>query len=135
MPRPTGRYLGRVSPEALLQAYQQSDLLLMPSRLEGFGYAAAEAMSCGLPVLCAESGAVAEIIPSAGSAIVRPAEDVSGFVSEVRTLAAQPERLMAMRSAVRDHAVTFLDKKRWVDQMEALLCRVARTAPPGAQRD
>lgn len=44
----TVRLLGYINP---LQVYHASDLLLLPSRIEGFGYVAAEAACSGLAVL------------------------------------------------------------------------------------
>lgn len=42
--------------------YEASDLFLMPSRWEGFGLVAAEAMASGLPVLASDVPGLAEIV-------------------------------------------------------------------------
>lgn len=126
MPHPPGRYLGTVTDAELRQAYQEADLLLLPSRLEGFGYAAAEAMACGVPVVCAEGGAVAEIAPPPECAITCRAGDSAAFAAAISALAADTQRLEAMRGAARANAVARLDIRRWVDEMERVLMRAAR---------
>jgi glycosyltransferase involved in cell wall biosynthesis len=135
LPRPPGRYLGRVSDEALRAAYREADLLLFPSRLEGFGYAAAEALACGLPVVCAEGGAVAEIAPPPDCGIACPADDPDAFIAAIRALKADPPRLAAMRQQARAHAVARLDARRWIEETEAVLRRVVLLsgAKPTAQ--
>jgi N-acetyl-alpha-D-glucosaminyl L-malate synthase BshA len=50
-----------------------SDLFLMPSRLESFGLAALEAMSCGVPCITSNAGGLPELIK----------DGISGFTAEV----------------------------------------------------
>jgi glycosyltransferase involved in cell wall biosynthesis len=124
LPRPPGRYLGRLSAEDLRRAYQEADLLLFPSRLEGFGYAAAEALACGLPVVCTEGTAVAEIAPPHLCGAACPADDAAAFAEAIRALGRDRARLDGMRQSARDHAVAHLDEKRWISDTEAVLGRV-----------
>lgn len=52
---------GHVPDEALVQAYQQADVFVMPSNYEGFGLPVLEAMACGTPVICSNRGALPEV--------------------------------------------------------------------------
>ncbi len=54
--------LGHVSDENLVQLYKQTDLAIQPSRMEGFGLTALEAMVCGAPVIAANAGALPEVV-------------------------------------------------------------------------
>jgi len=54
--------LGKVSEEELIMEYNKCDALLFPSRHEGFGYAVAEAMACGKPVIAFNNSSIAELI-------------------------------------------------------------------------
>ena len=54
-------FCGRVAEEDKVRYYRLADLFVSPSALEGFGFSVAEAMSCGLPVLVANRGALPEL--------------------------------------------------------------------------
>lgn len=45
------KYLGEMSKEDLLRQYQESDIMVLPSRHESFGLVYAEAISQGLPII------------------------------------------------------------------------------------
>ncbi|WP_019038855.1 glycosyltransferase family 4 protein [Psychroflexus tropicus] len=45
------QFIGNIVQEKLVQFYQESDLLLMPSQHESFGMVMVEAMACGCPVV------------------------------------------------------------------------------------
>ncbi len=46
---------------ALVKAYQEADLVVLPSRYEGFGLPVVEAMACGTPILCSDIPVLKEI--------------------------------------------------------------------------
>lgn len=60
-------FAGSVSLEALVEAYRQHDLLLVPSRQEGFGIVVAEAFAAGLPVVSTRCGGPETIIAESGA--------------------------------------------------------------------
>jgi glycosyltransferase involved in cell wall biosynthesis len=60
-------FMGHVTPEILAEFHNIADFSVLPSRQEGFGVAALEAMGCGLPVVCTtqmETYIIGKIIPS-----------------------------------------------------------------------
>ena len=59
-------FLDWVPEEDLPALYNQADLVVLPSLIEGFGLPALEAMSCGTPVLAADNSSFPEVIGSAG---------------------------------------------------------------------
>ena len=60
LPQPA-RYVGRVDDAGLRALYEGAAAFVFPSRHEGFGLPAVEAMACGCPVIAARAGALPEI--------------------------------------------------------------------------
>jgi len=59
------RRLGRISDDDLAQAYSQALCFLFPSRIEGFGLPAVEAMALGCPLIASTAPCLREICGSA----------------------------------------------------------------------
>ena len=57
---------GYVPKEELVRLYQSAACLVFPTRYEGFGLPAAEAMACGTPVVARPDAAVREVVGDAG---------------------------------------------------------------------
>ena len=68
---------GHVTNEQLLSFYRDADVFCMPSRYEGFGLTALEAMAAGVPVVAAAAGAIPEVVGSA--ALLVPADDTEAL--------------------------------------------------------
>ncbi|HXK66038.1 MAG TPA: glycosyltransferase family 4 protein, partial [Spirochaetota bacterium] len=55
-------FTGKIPLDKLVQLYAQTQIALCPSLYEGFGFPAAEAMACELPVIAATGGALPEVV-------------------------------------------------------------------------
>lgn len=53
---PSAYFLGNLSQDNLAQVYSDCDIFLFPSESETYGNVVVEAMSCGLPTICADGG-------------------------------------------------------------------------------
>jgi glycosyltransferase involved in cell wall biosynthesis len=76
--------LGRVDDEELVTLYRGASCLLFPSPAEGFGFPLLEAMACGAPVVCADSGSLPQV--AGGAARLAPSHDhdaIAGAIAEV----------------------------------------------------
>jgi glycosyltransferase involved in cell wall biosynthesis len=87
---------GRVSNEELVDLYRRATVVAVPSRYEGFGLPAAEAMACGTPVVAAAAGALPEVIATGGGGLLVPPEDPEALAKAIATLAEQPEARAAL---------------------------------------
>lgn len=57
--------------------YSGADLVVLPSRMESYGMAAAEALACGVPVIAADTGGVREAVHPVASVLVPPGDPVA----------------------------------------------------------
>ncbi len=85
-------YVERAELDAL---YASATLAFVPSRYEGFGYAVAEALCAGLPVIAARSSSLVEVAGD-DAPLVDP-DDASGWIDATRSLLA--DRAAAQRRA------------------------------------
>ncbi len=77
-------FTGFVENEELVSLYSAASALLVPSRYEGFGFPALEAMARGCPVIASNVTSLPEIIGDAGM-LVDP-DDVQGWAQSMLTL-------------------------------------------------
>ncbi len=82
---------GRVPTEELIHLYRRAALVVVPSRYEGFGLPAVEAMACGTPVVTTDAGALAEVVQVAGGGVTVPPDDPEALAKAISDLLARPE--------------------------------------------
>jgi glycosyltransferase involved in cell wall biosynthesis len=106
---PAVRLLGYVPDGDLPPLYRQAELLVFPSRYEGFGLPPLEAMACGTPVLAADTSSLPEIVGTAGE--VFPLGTPEELAERMASLFTAPARLREMRDAGLERAATFTWEK------------------------
>ena len=77
---------GRVTREELVQYYSSSEIAIVPSLYEGFGFPAAEAMSCSVPVISTRAGALPEVIGNDSAGILIPPKDPHSLAEAIKML-------------------------------------------------
>jgi glycosyltransferase involved in cell wall biosynthesis len=92
-------FRGRVSPEALAEAYAESSLFVMPSAKEGFGIVFLEAALFGKPSIGGNHGGTPEVIVEGTTGRLVTYDDVAGFASTCVDLLADPAALATMGAA------------------------------------
>ena len=82
--------LGSIPYRDMPSLYKQYDILLFPTVREGFGLFAAEAMSCGLPVVTTNCSALPELIEHGKGGYLCEIGDVVDFAEKINQLAENP---------------------------------------------
>jgi glycosyltransferase involved in cell wall biosynthesis len=95
---------GRLDTDELVRRYQRASLVVVPSRYEGFGLAAVEAMACGTPVVACAAGALTEVVGTAGGGVLVPPNEPRALASAIADLMARPE-IRAMLGKRGSHRV------------------------------
>jgi len=85
-PHPRMVSIGSPDRDGLVAAYQSCDILLFPSRLEGFGIAPAEALACGRPVVTTDASALPEVVDHGQNGFLCPRDDVAAYAARVQQL-------------------------------------------------
>ncbi len=99
-----------------------ADVLLVPSRWEGFGLVALEAMRAGCPVVASRVGGLPEVVDDGVTGCLVDGQDTAGWVQCLQTLS--PERLQQMGQAGRQRFEALFTIHRVVDQLHALYERL-----------
>jgi glycosyltransferase involved in cell wall biosynthesis len=106
-------------------ALRWADVLLLPARREGFGLAAVEAMSAGVPVLGSDVPGLREVLVGAGAGAQRlPVDDAHAWAAALRAFAAMDVATYAASSAAAvAHAERFSQDamvERYADRYRAV---------------
>jgi glycosyltransferase involved in cell wall biosynthesis len=107
-------FTGYVPDADLVHLYHAATALVLPSRDEGFGLPAVEAMACGTPVVASTAGALPELVGDAG--LLVPGDRVEELAAALGRLLGRPDlsadlRERGLRRAARlswDRAATEL---------------------------
>ena len=111
-------FLGRVSPVAPL--LERSLAVVVPSRGEGFGMVALEAMERGRAVVATTVGGLPELVEDGVSGLLVPAEDRAALREAMLSVARDPARSAAMGRAGRERALAAFGPDRPAEALEAL---------------
>lgn len=86
-------FVGRQGQETLQGYYDKIDVLLMPSRSEGFGLTAIEGMARGCVVVAANVGGLSEVVKDGEVGLLHKEEDVDDIAFQVHRLIGNPDLL------------------------------------------
>lgn len=94
-------FRGELDGPALLRAYQEAGLFVLPSRGEGFGIVFAEAMWCSLPVVAVRAAATPEVVADGETGILVPPDIPEALGSAVAGLLLLSDERRRMGAAAR----------------------------------
>ncbi|HEX6575131.1 MAG TPA: glycosyltransferase, partial [Gemmatimonadaceae bacterium] len=82
---------------------------LMPSRFEGFGLAAAEAMAAGVPLIASSAGSLPEVVDAPRGGVLVPPGDADALAAAADDLLSDETKREALSNSARESARRF----RW----------------------
>jgi len=100
LPR-NARHVGWLTPAQMEPYYRSADVLVIPSRWEGFGLTAVEAMRAGLAVIASRVGGLKEVVEDEITGILVPPGDAAALVDGLRRLTVTQLRLMGLAGKER----------------------------------
>ncbi len=108
------RYLGRVDRAHLVRLFQAARIFVYPSLYEGFGFPAAEALACGVPVVATNSSSLPEVVGDAG--LLAEPGDTGALAGHIHRLLENPDRV----AVLAERGVRQAAKFRWEKTAEEM---------------
>lgn len=93
---------GSLDNASFLNVLASADIVVAPSRFEGFGLTALEAMALSKPVIATTAGGLPEVLGNTGQLV--PVGDVAALASEIAALVDDPDARNALGTAARARA-------------------------------
>ncbi len=132
-------FVSGVPDERIVELYAEAELAVVPSLYEGFSLPAIEAMSCGVPLVATDGGALPEVTGADGDTCFQvPAGDSDALAARIAEALDAPEARARIGAAGRERVI-----HRWswrhtaegtVEQYRALLDEWPANRPPQGPR-
>jgi glycogen(starch) synthase len=126
---------GAVGPDDVPGLIAQSSLVLVPSRVEGFGLVALEAASMARPVIASRVGGLAEVVVHERTGLLTESENSEALAAAVVRLLGQPEQSARLGLAARERVETEFTWKRHVNAYDYLYRTLVQSARENALTD
>lgn len=112
--------LNKLSLSELIQMYNFSNILIAPSRLEGFGYSVAEAMACEKPVVATNCSSFPELIDDSKGGFLCEMDNVNDFVEKIEILGNDENLRITMGKYNRNKMLNYFNMNNMGKQYEKL---------------
>ena len=103
------------------------DVALVPSREEGFGLTALEAMACGVPLVASGVDALKEVVIDGETGLLFSPENASALADTLMQLLSSPEQKHALATTARRHAGKIYGRQAFVEKLVSFLNEKAVT--------
>lgn len=124
-------HLGTLDDGQLREAYRAADLMAVPSRIESFGQTAAEAASCGLPVVAFRTSGLIDVVADSETGVLVPPFSTVSFAEAISQLSEDNEMRWEMGRKSRERAC-----RLWSEEVVGLAyLKVYEKVPKPETRD
>ena len=117
---------GAVPRTEVAAAYADTDLLVVPTRLESYGMVVSEALACGVPVLATDTGGVGEALgtgPRGRPGVLVPGDHARALRDALDRWLTDPDHRSRLRAAARARRETLTS---WADTAAAVQAAVTQ---------
>ena len=104
-------FAGRQPQDRLQEFYDKIDILLMPSRSEGFGLTAVEGMARGCILVAADTGGLPEVVRNGKEGYLHRPEDLKDLSDKIKYLIKDRNRMTILSKAALQRARDFSSEK------------------------
>jgi glycosyltransferase involved in cell wall biosynthesis len=121
---PRTKFYHDVTRDRLIDLYNLANVVIVPSRLEGFGYVAVEAMACGTPIVGFSCPGLSETVIHGRTGLLVPPGDLSAFVGAIEYISDNREVADEFGRMARKHVVEKFSLDRSALELESVYTKV-----------
>jgi len=118
-------WAGKLARAQALESYSVMDVVAVPSRFEGCGLSAAEAMGAGRPVVATDVDGLRDLVMEGVTGFRVPLGDTTTFANRILDLLSKKEKARVMGRAGRQSALKNFDRiifqRYWTNLYQAML--------------
>lgn len=104
------------------QLYKTSDVFILPSKYEGWGVAAIEALATGTPVIMTNTGCAGEAVLNGKTGLVFDVGDSNGLIKSIKKLFDNPKLIEKYGKAGKQHVNKYYKpeqlRKQWIQLLK-----------------
>jgi len=112
------RFTGKISPDAIIERYDDTDVFLNGSEIDNQPLSILEAFACGLPVVTTNAGGIPYIVTNESTGLVVSCGDYEGMAECALRLLRDPQLAVSISEHARDECRNYswsAVRQRWLD--------------------
>jgi mannosyltransferase len=121
-------WCGKTDAERVFRLYSLMDVVAVPSRFEGFGLVAAEAMAAGRPVVASAVDGLEEVVEDGVTGLLVPPGDGAALAEALIDLLRHPAKAIGMGRKGKERVRKLFSIERY---RECILAAYAQCVNPG----
>jgi glycosyltransferase involved in cell wall biosynthesis len=114
-------FVGAVTRSEVFAAFKGFEVAVVPSREEGFGLSALEAMACGIPLVASRVDALREVVLEGVTGLLFEAEDGADLANKAMILFADTTIYQNLKNSAISHVLNNYDKHVRIAEMKKLV--------------